>query len=110
MCADLGMSQIGRLVALPFTGGAPDRTDKREEVPVEMGIAGATVLVVLYTSHCLRAWLRGRARPSTASAHTASATPDMVRMLPAGSRLTVRAADGALVQVELAGLPGSRRD
>ncbi|MEV4753298.1 hypothetical protein AB0K21_43740 [Streptosporangium sp. NPDC049248] len=79
-------------------------------MPVEMTIAGVAVLAVLYASQCVREWLRGRARPSTADAHAASATPDMVRVLPAGSRLTVQAADGALVQVELADPPESRRD
>lgn len=68
------------------------------------------VLVALYANRCVMVWLLGRARPSMASAHAASATPEMVRVLPAGSRLTVRAADGALVQVDLADLPEPRRE
>ncbi|MFI7639687.1 hypothetical protein [Nonomuraea sp. NPDC049400] len=77
---------------------------------MEITLAGAAVLVALYASRALALWLRGRARPSMACAHEASATPDMLRALPAGSRLTVRAADGALVKVELARSPEPRRD
>ncbi|MEU6730042.1 hypothetical protein ABZ917_40585 [Nonomuraea wenchangensis] len=51
------------------------------------------MLVALYASRALALWLRGRARPSMACAHEVGATPDMVKALPAGSRLTVRAAD-----------------
>ncbi|MEU4233730.1 hypothetical protein AB0F17_56410 [Nonomuraea sp. NPDC026600] len=58
------------------------------------------MLAILYLSHCVRTWLRGRHRPSTAGAHTASTTPAMVRALPPGCTLTVRAADGAVIQID----------
>lgn len=67
-----------------------------------MEIAGVAVLAAIYLSRCVAIWLRGRSQPSTASARAASATPDLVRALPPGSTLTVRAAGGALVQVSLA--------
>jgi hypothetical protein len=101
------MSQIGGLVALPYTGGAPGSDRDEGGVSVEISIAGAAVLAGLYGSRCVMVWLRGRPRASTAGAHAASATPAMVRALPAGSRLTVRSADGALVEVELAQPPGA---
>jgi hypothetical protein len=69
---------------------------------VELSIAGAVVLVALYASHCVKLWLRNRATVSRAGRHRASTTPDMIKGLPPGSRVTVRAADGALVQVDLA--------
>lgn len=69
---------------------------------MEVSLGSVVVLGLLYASHCLRVWLRGRATPSTAGARGASTTPAMIRMLPPGSRLTVRAADGSMVKVDLA--------
>lgn len=72
---------------------------------MEVNLGSVVVLGLLYASHCLRLWLRGRARPSTAEAQGASTTPAMIRVLPPGSRLTVRAADGSVVRVDLARAP-----
>lgn len=74
---------------------------------MELSIAGAVVLAAWYVSHCVRLWLSRRARPSRAGARRASTTPEMIQALPPGSTLTVRAADGALVQIDLAKAPES---